>query len=81
MSTHKCAACKCAMKKYSKVNKIFKGKYILSDVTIYACEKCGEEYISDEEYERIRKKIEEIEAKSRIPAVHEVIAKARFIVL
>jgi YgiT-type zinc finger domain-containing protein len=69
------------MKKYSKVNKIFKGKYILSDVTMYVCEKCGEEYISDEEYERIRKKIEEIESKSRIPAVHEVIAKARFIVL
>ncbi len=80
MKTPKCINCRHAMKKISRVNKIF-GKYIVSDTNLYVCETCGEEYLDAKEYERIRKKIDAIESKSTIPSVHEVIAKAKFLVL
>lgn len=69
------------MKKVKDVNKIFMDKYIISDTTMYVCGKCGEEYIEDKEYERIRKKIASIESKAKIPAVHQVLAKVRFLIL
>ena len=81
MGVRKCANCRHAMKKVSNVNKIFLDKYIVSDTTMYICEICGEEYIDAKEYERIRKKIEEIESRARIPAVCEVMARTRFLVL
>lgn len=81
MNAPKCVNCKHAMKKFSDVNRMFLGKYIVSDATLYVCQKCGEEYIDAKEYERVRKKIGAIEAKSRIPAVHEVMAKTKFLVL
>ncbi len=81
MSAPKCVNCKHEMKKMTNVNKIFSGKYIVSDTTLYVCGKCGEEYIDAKEYERIHKKISAIETKACIPAVHEVIMRARFLVL
>jgi hypothetical protein len=48
---------------------------------MYVCESCGEEYLDAKEYERIRKKVEAIESRARIPAVQEVMAKAKFLVL
>lgn len=77
----KCPECKATMKKVKDVNKIFMDKYIISDTTMYVCGKCGEEYIEDKEYERIRKKIASIESKAKIPAVHQVLAKVRFLIL
>ena len=81
MGAPKCSNCKIAMKKFSGVNKIFLNKYIVSDANVYICKKCGEEFIDAKEYERIRKKIASIESKSMIPAVHQVIARAKFLVL
>jgi len=81
MAAQKCTNCRHVMKKVSGVNRMFLGRYIISDTELYVCPKCGEEYIDAEEYERIRKKIEDIESKISIPAVHEVIAKIRFLVL
>lgn len=81
MGAPKCSNCKMAMKRFSKVNKIFLNKYIVSDAEVYVCKKCGEEYIQAKEYERIRRKIAAIESKSKIPAVHQVIARAKFLVL
>lgn len=69
------------MKRFSNVNKIFLDKYIISDANVYVCKKCGEEYIDAKEYERIRKKITAIESKSKIPAVHQAIARVKFLVL
>lgn len=69
------------MKKFAGVNKIFLNKYIVSDARIYSCARCGEEYIDAKEYERIRKKIAAIETKEMIPAVHQVMARAKFLVL
>ena len=81
MKDPKCVNCKHTMKKHTNVNRIFLDKYIISDTTMYICEKCGEEYIDAKEYERIRKKIESIESQTKIPAVQKVIDKARFLVL
>lgn len=69
------------MKKFSGINRIFKAKYIVSDATVYMCGKCGEEHITAQEYERIRRKIASIESKASIPSVQAVMAKARFLVL
>lgn len=73
--------CRHSMKKVSGVNRMFLGRYVISDTTLFVCEKCGEEFIEDKEYERIRKKIEEIESRMEIPAVHEVLVKTKFLVL
>lgn len=81
MSVIKCFNCKHSMHKVSNVNKMFLNKYIISDANMYVCEKCGEEYLDGEEYERIRKKIDTIESKINIPSVHEVLANAKFLVL
>ena len=81
MNQPKCNNCKNSMKKVSNVNKMFLNKYIISDASMYVCETCGEEYIDAQEYERIRKKIDAIESKSNIPAVHEVMLRAKFLVL
>lgn len=77
----KCSNCGHAMKKFSGVNRIFKGKYIVSDATVYMCGKCGEEHITAQEYERVRKKIASIESKASLPSVQMVMAKAKFLVL
>lgn len=69
------------MKKVSNINKMFLNRYIISDATIYVCRTCGEEYIDAKEYDRIMKKIEAIESKASIPAVHEIMARAKFLVL
>ena len=69
------------MKKFSGVNRMFKGRYIISDATVYSCGKCGEEHIEANEYERIRRKINSIEAKAQLPAMQAVMAKAKFLVL
>jgi len=82
MNAPKCANCKRAMKRHTGVNKLFLNKYIVSDATVYLCARCGEEYMDEKEYERIRKKIAAIEGKGKkISAVHQVIAKAKFLVL
>lgn len=81
MDAPKCANCKCETKKVSNVNKMFMSKYVISDTTLYVCEKCGEEYLDAEEYERIRKKIDAVESRITIPAVQEVIAQTKFLVL
>lgn len=77
----KCSNCGHAMKKFSGVNRIFKDRYIVSDATVYVYKKCGEEHITAQEYERIRKKIAAVESKAGIPSVQAVMAKARFLVL
>ena len=77
----KCVNCKHVMKKVSNVNKMFLNRYIISDATVFVCQTCGEEYIDAKEYERIRKKIDTIETKTKIPAVHEVMARTKFLVL
>ena len=79
--TQNCVNCKHAMKKVSNVNKMFLNRYIISDATVYVCPTCGEEYLDAKEYERIRKKIDAIEAKVGIPAVHQVMARTKFLVL
>ncbi|HLC69328.1 MAG TPA: YgiT-type zinc finger protein [Candidatus Bilamarchaeaceae archaeon] len=79
--TPKCVNCKHAMKKVSNVNKMFLNRYIISDATVYVCQTCGEEYLEAKEYERIRKKIDAIEIKADIPAVHQVMARTKFLVL
>ncbi len=81
MNAPKCANCKHSMKKVTNVNKIFMSKYVISDTTMYVCQTCSEEYIDAKEYERIRKKVETIESMVRIPAVQEVMAKTKFLVL
>jgi len=81
MNGVRCVKCRHSMKKVSGVNRMFLGRYVISDTTLFVCEKCGEEFIEDKEYERIRKKIEEIESRMKIAAVHEVLAKTKFLVL
>lgn len=81
MSVPKCVNCRCPTKKISKANMMFLEKYLISDATFYLCKTCGEKYFYAEEYGRIMKKIDAIESKSKIPAVQEVIAKTKFLVL
>lgn len=69
------------MKKISNVNRMFLDKYVISDTNMFVCQTCGEEFMEAKEYERIRKKIEAIESNIKIPAVQEVIARAKFLVL
>lgn len=81
MNVPKCSNCKQSMKKVSNVNRMFLNRYVISDATMFVCPVCGEEFMAAVEYERIRKKIDAIESKMVIPAVQEVIAKAKFLVL
>jgi len=55
MSAPKCVNCKTKMKKVSGMSKVFKRKYVVSDITSCVCQKCGEEYLTPKEYEMIRK--------------------------
>ncbi|MBI5047315.1 YgiT-type zinc finger protein [Candidatus Micrarchaeota archaeon] len=81
MSVPNCVNCKHSMKKFTNVNRMFLSKYVISDTTMYICQTCGEEYLPAKEYERIRKKVAAIESRITIPAVQEVIAKTKFLVL
>ncbi len=80
MSEVKCVKCKNKTKKLV-VSKLFLNKYIVEKITIHVCEKCGEEYIAPAEYERIRKKIGDMEERSKIPAVSKMLARVRYLVL
>ena len=81
MKPKKCAKCHGDLEEVRGINKIFLNRYIISDARMKVCKRCGEEYISDKEYERIRQKIADIESKKKIPEVSEVLAKAKFFVL
>jgi len=63
------------------VPKLFLNKYIVSAVAVYKCGHCGEEMLESKEYEIVRKKIEDMEAKSKIPAIASIMAKVKYLVL
>jgi len=69
------------MKKVSGVDRSYLDKYIISDSTVYVCKTCGAEIIDSKEYERVRKKIDAIEKKAKIPAVQQMMAKVKYFVL
>jgi len=52
---------KCGGKTRSAVsNRIYFDKIVVNPVKVQKCAKCGEEFLSEKEYERIRKKVEGI---------------------
>lgn len=60
-----------------KSRKVFFDQIIINPAIVNKCIKCGEEYTGEKEYERIRKKVEEIK-KDIEP---EAFKKIQFLVL
>jgi len=57
---------KCGGKTEAAVSgRIYFDKIVINPVKVQKCRKCGEEYLGEKEYERIRKKTQEI--KKKIP--------------
>lgn len=55
----KCIKCNTPTKKAITARNYFK-KFKIEGINIEKCPKCGEEYLDEEEYERIRIKLEKI---------------------
>ncbi len=77
MKTPKCFKCEKYTKKVSPATRLFSGKYLLSDVTVFVCPECSEEYYDLDEYGKISKKINAIESTTP----QKALAQAKLVVL
>jgi len=55
----KCIKCN-GSTKIAGAGRVFFDKVVVSPVRVEKCLKCGEEYLDEKEYERVRRKLEKI---------------------
>ncbi len=67
----KCPKCSGKTKK-SESTRIFHGKIAISPVFVEKCAKCNEEYMSEQEYERVRARVGKIKSEVDCSALKEV---------
>jgi len=72
----KCIKCGGSTRK-TESRRIFFDKIVVNPAIVEKCKKCGEEYMGEQEYERIRQKVEKIKAGIEPPTLKKI----QFVVL
>ena len=52
--------------------RVFYDKIVVNPAKVEKCRRCGEEYMGEKEYERIRHKVEEIKEQIKPPAFKKI---------
>jgi YgiT-type zinc finger domain-containing protein len=67
----KCIKCGADTKK-AESHRVFHDKIVIKPVSVQKCQKCGEEYLGEQEYDRIMHKLEEINVEIDAPTMKKI---------